>query len=105
VPDGVAAGGERAIAVAWRGKETSGGIGFEEQKPLLEAVFARLPPESSVLLVDDRFYGTAALIRGCQEHGWHYRRRLRENLTLPHEGGEITTREAAAGLTSLRNAE
>ena len=36
--------GERAIPVAWKGKETSGGIGFEEQNPLLEAVFARMPP-------------------------------------------------------------
>jgi hypothetical protein len=46
------------------------------------------------------------LIRWCQEHGWHYRRRRRESLILRHEGGEITTGEAAeAGLTSLRNAE
>jgi hypothetical protein len=98
--------GERAIPVAWKVKETKGGIGFEEQKPLLEAVFAMLPPGTSVLLVGDRFYGTAALIRWCQEHGWHYRLRLRENLILRHEGGEITTGEAVeAGLTSLCNAE
>src|SRR3982751_4890315 len=54
--------GERAIPVAWKGKETSGGIGFEEQKPLLEAVFAMLPEGVPVLLIGDRFYGTAALL-------------------------------------------
>jgi hypothetical protein len=98
--------GERAIPVAWKVKETSGSIGFEEQKSLLEAVFTMLPEGISVLLIGDRFYGTAALIRWCQEHGWHYRLRLRENRILRHEGGEISTGEAAeAGLTSLRNAE
>jgi Transposase DDE domain len=98
--------GERAIPVAWKVKETSGGIGFDEQKPLLEAVFAMMPESVPVLLIGDRFYGTAALIRWCQEHGWQYRLRLRGNLILRHEGGEISTGEAAqAGLTSLLNAE
>jgi Transposase DDE domain len=98
--------GERAIPVAWKVKKTRGGIGFEEQKSLLEAVFAMLPEGVPVLLIGDRFYGTAALIRWCQKHGWQYRLRLRENLILRHEGGEITTGEAAeAGLTSLLNAE
>jgi hypothetical protein len=39
--------GERAIPVAWKGKKTSGGIGFEEQKSLLEAVFAMCCPKAS----------------------------------------------------------
>jgi Transposase DDE domain len=93
--------GERAIPIAWKVKETSGGIGFDEQKPLLEAVFAMLPENIPVLLAGDRFYGTTALIRWCQEHGWHYRLRLRGNLILRHEGGEA----AKAGMTSLLNAE
>jgi hypothetical protein len=98
--------GERAIPVAWKVKETSGGIGFDEQKPLLEAVFAMMPENVPILLAGDRFYGTAALIRWCQEHGWQYRLRLRGNLILRHEGDEISTGEAAkAGLTSLLNAE
>jgi hypothetical protein len=65
-----------------------------------------LPEGVPVLLIGDRFYGTAALIRWCQEHGWQYRLRLQDNLILRHEGGEISTGEAAeAGLTSLLNAE
>lgn len=98
--------GERAIPVAWKVKETSGGIGFDEQKPLLDTVFAMMPEGIPVLLAGDRFYGTAALIKWCQEHGWHYRLRLKDKLILRHEGGEITTGEAAKmGMTALLNAE
>jgi hypothetical protein len=97
--------GERAIPVCWKVKETSGGIGFDEQKPLLDAAFAMMPEGIPILLAGDRFYGTAALIRWCQEHGWQYRLRLRDNLILRHEDGEITTGEAAkAQMTSLLNA-
>src|SRR4051812_38950437 len=35
--------GERALPVAWKVKETSGGIGFDVQEPLLNAVHAMLP--------------------------------------------------------------
>src|SRR3954464_63242 len=96
--------GERALPLTWEVRETSGSIGFERQKPLLDAAFAMLPEGASILLLGDRFYGTAALIRWCQEHGWGYRLRLRENLVLHHAGGELTTGEAAkAGLTVLHS--
>src|SRR3954453_23939926 len=85
--------GERALPVAWKVKETSGGIGFDVQEPLLNAVHAMLPEGLPVLLAGDRFYGTAALIRWCQEQGWGYRLRLKDHLILRHEGGEITTGE------------
>jgi hypothetical protein len=96
--------GERALPLTWEVRETWGSIGFERQKPLLDAAFAMLPEGASILLLGDRFYGTAALIRWCQEHGWGYRLRRRENLVLHHAGGELTTGEAAkAGLTVLQN--
>jgi Transposase DDE domain len=73
---------------------------------LLNAVHAMIPEGLPVLLAGDRFYGTAALIRWCQEQGWGYRLRLKDHLILRHEGGEITTGEAAkAGITRLLNAE
>jgi hypothetical protein len=98
--------GERAITVAWTVKKTSGGIGFDVQKPLLDDVRTMMPESVNILLAADRFYGTAALIKWCQKQGWNYRIRLRDNLILRHEGGEITTGEAAkAGLTALVNAE
>lgn len=98
--------GERAIPVAWTVKKTNGGIGFDVQKPLLDEVLAMMPQGVNILLAGDRFYGTAALIKWCQKQGWNYRIRLRDNLILHHEGGEITTGEAAkAGMTALLNAE
>ena len=96
--------GERALPVIWEVRETGGGIGFERQKLLLDAAFAMMPEGAPILLLGDRFYGTVALIRWCQEHGWSYRLRLKENLVLHHEGGELTTGEAAkAGLTVLQS--
>jgi hypothetical protein len=98
--------GERAIPVAWTVKKTSGGTGFDVQKPLLDEVLAMMPQGANILLAGDRFYGTAALIKWCQKQGWNYRIRLRDNLILRHDGGQITTGEAAkAGLTALMNAE
>jgi hypothetical protein len=47
--------------------------------------------DTAIILAADRFYGTAGLIGWCQEAGWSYRIRLKGNLTLNHEGGELTT--------------
>jgi hypothetical protein len=97
--------GERAIPVVWTVRQVQGNLGFSVQKPLLEAVAAMLPQAGRILLAADRFYGTSALIGWCQSHGWRYRIRLKGNLILQHEGGEITTGEAAAaGMTSLLHA-
>ena len=87
--------GERAIPVLWRVRETSGGIGFDVQEPLLDDVAAMLPEGAKVMLSADRFYGTSKLIAWCQTQGWDYRIRLKENRILHHEGGEITAGEAA----------
>ena len=86
---------ERAIPVAWRVVETKGPIGFDVQEILLKKVADILPENCSVLLAGDRFYGTAALINWCTQNLWHYRIRLKSNLILNHDGGMITTGEAA----------
>ena len=97
--------GERAIPVAWTVVQTSGGIGFDVQKPLLDVAVGMMPEGANILLAGDRFYGTAALIAWCQKQRWNYRLRLKDNLILHHDGGEITTGEAAkAGMTSLLDA-
>lgn len=97
--------GERAIPVAWKIVETKGGIGFDIQEGLLESVLKMLPEECDVLLAGDRFYGTSSFIEWCQRNGWQYRVRLKSNIKLFHEGGEITTGEAASqGITSLEGA-
>ena len=86
---------DRAIPVAWRVRQTKGPIGWRVQHELLEAVRPWLPVGAQVLLAGDRFYGTARLIEWCQEAGWGYRLRLKGNLTLQHQGGEMVTREIA----------
>ena len=98
--------GDRAIPVAWRVIATEGPIGFDIQEPLLEDVARMVPEGVRILLAADRFYGTGKLISWCQQHHWEYRIRLKGNLTLRHEGGEIATGEAAqAGMNSLLNAQ
>lgn len=88
--------GKRAIPVAWKVVETQGAIGFDVQKELLNSAKKMLPSNVEILLAGDRFYGTSALVKYCQDAGWSYRLRLKSNLILDHEGGEITTGEAAA---------
>ena len=88
----------RAVPVAWRVRSTQGNIGFGVQKELLGSVLAWLPEDVSVMLAADRFYGTAQLIGWCQKAGWSYRIRLKGNLTLAHEGGELTTGDVASRL-------
>jgi hypothetical protein len=87
--------GERAIPVAWRVKKTEGEMGFDEQEPLLKAVYDIIPKGIKVMLAADRFYGTAALIALCQRLGWQYRIRLKGNLNLfGQEGWVINSHEA-----------
>lgn len=98
--------GERAVAVGWYVKKTKGEIGFEEQKKLLEKVFEKIPRGIKILLSADRFYGTAALIKWCQDKKWQYRIRLKGNLILRHMGGELNTGELKKlGLSMVENAE
>jgi len=87
---------KRALPVAWRVRETQGNIPFTVQKELLDFVRGWLPEGIDVMLAADRFYGTAQLIGWCQKAGWSYRIRLKSNLTLTHQGGELTTGEIAA---------
>ena len=85
--------GERAIPFLWRVRSTQGNIGMEAQEEMLNAALRFLPEGADVMLAADRFYGTASLIRWCQEAGWQYRIRLKGNLSLEHEGGEMRTGE------------
>lgn len=87
--------GERAIPVAWRIKQTEGEMGYDEQEPLLKAVYELIPKDIKVMIAADRFYGTAALISLCQSFSWQYRIRLKGNLHLfHHEGWIMTSHEA-----------
>ena len=79
---------KRAVPLFWCAQQTKGGIGFTEQKKLLDVVNQWLPEGTRVMLAGDRFYGTAELIRWCQEHQWQYRLRLKGNLCVYQDQGE-----------------
>lgn len=87
--------GKRAIPIAWKVVETQGPIGFDIQQELLNSLKKMLPSNVAIFLAGDRFYGTSSLVKYCQNAGWSYRLRLKSTLILDHEGGEITTGEAA----------
>lgn len=98
--------GERAIPLAWRVVKTQGEIGFEEQEKLLKSISTMIPENVKILLAADRFYGTAMLINFCKKQRWQYRIRLKGNLILKHEGGEIKTGELLKfGLKGIERAE
>lgn len=82
---------KRAVPLFWLAKETQGGIGFGEQKQILEVVRSWLPEGCRPMLAGDRFYGTADLVKWCQQHGWHYRLRLKGNLCVFQDKGEDKT--------------
>lgn len=98
--------GDRALPVCWQVIETRGPIGFDIQRSLLTRVAEMIPQGMKVLLTADRFYGTQNLIRYCQDQGWQYRIRLKGNLILNHEGGELLTGEMiSSGVSGIENAE
>jgi len=78
---------KRAVPLFWVVKETKGGIGFGDQKALLEAVRSWVPEGCRIMLAGDRFYGTADLVGWCQEQGWRYRLRLKGNLCVYQDHG------------------
>lgn len=79
---------KRAMPLVWKVKNTSGPIGFAEQKDLLESVIKWLPNGTVPMLAGDRFYGTTDLVNWCQEKGWKYRLRLKGNLCCFQDIGE-----------------
>lgn len=64
-------------------------MGFDEQAPILKAVYEIITKGIKVLLAADRFYGTAALVSLCQQLEWQYRIRLKGNLNLFHQEGWV----------------
>ena len=97
---------ERALPILWRVIATEGEIGFNVQEPLLRTVARMIPVETKVILMADRFYGTPSLVALCQELGLSYRIRLKSNLSLHHEGAELSGLEMAKlGLSQLEGAK
>jgi hypothetical protein len=88
--------GERALPVLWCVSLGIGNLGFDfYQETLLDKVRAIIPENAHVLLLGDRFYGTANLIGYCKTHKWHYRLRLKSNLEVYTSSTSTNTGELA----------
>jgi hypothetical protein len=55
--------GERALPLAWWVEEGEANLGFSAQRDVLERIRGWLPNEAAVMVLADRFYGSADLLR------------------------------------------
>lgn len=69
----------RALPILWRMLPAGGCSDWAEQQALLAQVATLLPPGARVVLLADREYGSAALIRFCRRQGWRFCLRLKCN--------------------------
>ncbi len=92
--------GNRCLPLFWRTKKGLGNIGFQQQKELLDIVAPLIPSGTSVLLLGDRFYGSAKLISYLNELDWDYRLRLKGNLEVDTGEKSCTTGELARNIPS-----
>lgn len=92
--------GDRALPLAWAVEAGPANLGFDSQEVVLERVRSWLPVGAEVLVVADRFYPSTALFAWLHRQGWHYRLRLKGNLSVdPGFGDIVTTGALAAGFT------
>ncbi len=96
---GVVMGG-RALPLAWAVETGPANLGFTYQETVLDRVRGWLPTSAEVVLLADRFYPSAPLFAWLHQHGWHYRLRVKSNLSVDPGFGEIvTTGDLACGVT------
>jgi len=88
--------GGRALPLFWTVRRTAGNIAIKDYLPLLDRLKSCLTKDSKVLILADRFFGTPELIAACQCHGWSWRIRLKVNLTLHHDSGELSVSDIAS---------
>lgn len=97
--------GARALPLVWKAKQTHGNIDFEEQKELLDEFAQWIPTGCRIILLGDRFFGTADLIAYCREKKWDYRLRLKNNIKVYYGLEEYLTKDLETlGLTFIKDA-
>lgn len=91
--------GDRALPLAWAVEAGPANLGFyPHQEAVLTRVRGWLPDGAEVMVLADRFYPSSDLLQWLHRHGWHYRLRVKGNLSVdPGWGDIVTTGELARG--------
>ena len=75
----------RAIPIGWRVlKHKSSSVKIDTYQDLLKRVSKLLPIDPKVVLLADRGFADAALVRYVRQLGWHCRIRIKGNFWLHH---------------------
>jgi hypothetical protein len=98
--------GKRALPLFWIVKSAAGNIPIKDYLPMLKRLKACVPEGAEVMVLADRFFATPDLIKACQTHRFRYRLRLKSNLRLTHQDGELRVDEMPRlGLKGVVDAE
>lgn len=78
----------RALPLVWTILPHSGSCSKKDWQPLLKRVDKLLSRRTAVILLGDREFGTAELIRFCRQQRWDYVLRVKRTYTVanPHQG-------------------
>jgi len=80
----------RALPVSWRVfKHGSATVSYADYAPVLEQARLALPAGSTVVLLADRGFLHAELVRFCRQHGWHYRLRAKASTLGRLPNGQV----------------
>jgi hypothetical protein len=83
--------GDRSLPLAWLVEGGAANIGWDGQQKLLECVRDWLPEQARVMLLADRFYPSAALFNWLKKNSWHWRVRLKGNLSVDVGDAAVST--------------
>jgi len=78
----------RALPLVWTVLPHTGSCSQKDWQPLLKRVDKLLSRRTTVILLGDREFGTANLMRFCRQQGWYYVLRVKRTYTAanPHQG-------------------
>jgi len=82
----------RAVPVAWRVmRHNSATVSYRDYRALLYQALLILPPGHRVVLLADRGFVHAQLIKFAHDHNWSYRLRAKSNTQVRLSDGRVTS--------------
>lgn len=82
----------RAIPVTWRiMKHNSTSVSYKDYKGILKQALLILPKSQPIVLLADRGFVHAALVKFCRKHNWGYRLRAKSNTVVRLPGRRVAS--------------